>query len=280
VHFGKEETGLDESVKHSKVRPGESARIDQADPDDTLGFNGTKDDGLKRLEKLTSRLEELQELLYADHKRAVLIVLQGMDSAGKDGTIRRVFSGVNPEGVRVASFKIPSVVESEHDFLWRVHAEVPAQGEIVLFNRSHYEDVLITRVHRLIPRAVWERRYHEINAFERSLSEEGTTILKFFLHISRGEQKRRLKERLDDPTKHWKFRESDIQERRLWPAYMAAYEEALTKTSTTWAPWYVVPSNRKWFRDLFVSEQIVRTLEGFRMRYPPLPPELRAERVR
>jgi PPK2 family polyphosphate:nucleotide phosphotransferase len=267
-------------VKSSQVRPGEPARIDRADPDDLLGFEGTKDDGLKRLEELTSQLERLQELLYADHKRAVLIVLQGMDSAGKDGTIRRVFRGVNPEGVRVASFKTPSVLESEHDFLWRVHPEVPAQGEIVLFNRSHYEDVLITRVHGLIPRATWERRYREINEFERSLTEEGTTILKFFLHVSRGEQRRRLKERLDDPTKHWKFRESDIHERRLWPQYMRAYEEALTKTSTAWAPWYIVPSNRKWFRDLFVSDQIVRTLEGFRMRYPPLPPELRAVRVR
>jgi PPK2 family polyphosphate:nucleotide phosphotransferase len=262
------------------VRPGESARLDQADPDDTSAFKGTKDEGRKKLESLTRRLEELQNRLYAQHKHAVLIVLQGMDSAGKDGTIRRVFSGVNPEGVRVASFKVPSPLEAEHDFLWRVHAQVPALGEMVLFNRSHYEDVLITRVHGLITRPVWERRYREINDFERSLTEEGTTLLKFFLHISRGEQKERLKERLKDPTKHWKFRESDIHERRLWPAYMKAYEEALTKTSTRWAPWYVVPSNRKWFRDLFVSEKIVETLDGFRMRYPPLSPELRAARVR
>jgi len=262
------------------VRPGEPARLDRADPADASGFDGDKNDGLKKLGKLTIRLEELQELLYADQKHAILVVLQGMDSAGKDGTIRRVFSGVNPEGVRVASFKIPSVLESEHDFLWRVHQQVPARGEMVLFNRSHYEDVLISRVHGFIQRAVWERRYRQINAFEQSLTEEGTTILKFFLHLSRDEQKKRLKERLDDPTKHWKFRESDIQERRLWSAYMEAYEEALTKTSTTWAPWYVVPSDRKWFRDLFVSEQIVSTLERFRMRYPPLPPELRAAQVR
>jgi len=262
------------------VRPGEPARLDRADPADASGFDGDKNDGLKKLGKLTIRLEELQELLYADQKHAILVVLQGMDSAGKDGTIRRVFSGVNPEGVRVASFKIPSVLESEHDFLWRVHQQVPARGEMVLFNRSHYEDVLISRVHGFIQRAVWERRYRQINAFEQSLTEEGTTILKFFLHLSRDEQKKRLKERLDDPTKHWKFRESDIQERRLWSAYMEAYEEALTKTSTTWAPWYVVPSDRKWFRDLFVSERIVSTLERFRMRYPPLPPELRAAQVR
>jgi PPK2 family polyphosphate:nucleotide phosphotransferase len=267
-------------MKRYMIRPGEPAHLELADPDDTSGFNGVKDDGRKKLEKLTARLEELQELLYAEHKHAILVVLQGMDSAGKDGTIRRVFSGVNPEGVRVATFKVPSPLEVDHDFLWRAHAQAPARGEMVLFNRSHYEDVLITRVHGLIDRAVWERRYREINEFERALTEEGTTILKFFLHISRGEQKRRLKERLADPAKHWKFRESDIQERLLWRSYMEAYEEALTKTSTDCAPWYVVPSNRKWFRDLVVSERIVSALDRFRMRYPPLPPELRATRVR
>jgi PPK2 family polyphosphate:nucleotide phosphotransferase len=267
-------------MKRYIVRPGTPARLDQADPDDRSGFEGDKDDGIKKLETLTSRLEQLQELLYADQRHALLVVLQGMDSAGKDGTIRRVFSGVNPEGVRVVSFKVPSTVEAEHDFLWRVHAQVPAKGEMVLFNRSQYEDVLITRVHGLIKRAEWERRYHAINEFERMLTEEGTTVLKFFLNISRDEQKRRLKERLDDPTKHWKFRESDIQERQRWAEYMVAYEEALTKTSTAWAPWYVIPSNRKWFRDLAVSERIVSTLEAFRMRYPPLPPDLRKAQVR
>ena len=267
-------------MKRYMVRPGERVRLDQMDPNDTSGFDGVKDDGRKELEKLTARLEKLQELLYADHQRSVLVVLQGMDSAGKDGTIRRVFEGVNPQGVRVESFKKPSPNELDHDFLWRVHEQVPARGEMVLFNRSHYEDVLITRVHGLITRSVWERRYREINEFERALTEEGTTIIKFFLHISRGEQKRRLKERLDDPTKHWKFREADLQERLLWNQYMKAYEEALTKTSTRWAPWYVVPSNRRWFRDLFVSGRIVRALERLRMRYPPLPPDLRSARVR
>jgi PPK2 family polyphosphate:nucleotide phosphotransferase len=262
------------------IRPGERARLDRRDPEDTSEFRGDKDEGEKALEKMTGRLEELQELLYAEHKHSMLVVLQGMDSAGKDGTIRRVFKGVNPQGVRVASFKIPSVQELDHDFLWRVHEQAPARGEIVLFNRSHYEDVLITRVHGLIPKAVWERRYSEINEFERTLTEEGTTVLKFFLHISRSEQKRRLKERLDDPTKHWKFREGDLQERRRWSAYMHAYEEALAKTSTPWAPWYVVPSNRKWFRDLYVSERIVSALAKLRMRYPPLPPEFRNARVR
>jgi PPK2 family polyphosphate:nucleotide phosphotransferase len=267
-------------VKGFVVRPGAPAGLGKIDPDAKGGFGGDKEEGRKQLDKLTSRLEELQERLYAEHKHAILVVLQGMDSAGKDGTIRRVFSGVNPAGVRVASFKVPTTIEADHDFLWRVHSQVPSKGEMVLFNRSHYEDVLITRVHGLIPRAEWERRYGEINEFERSLTEEGTTILKFFLHISRDEQKRRLKERLDDPTKHWKFRESDILERRLWAAYMIAYEEALTKTSTRWAPWHVVPSNRKWFRDLYVSQRIVDTLDGFRMRYPSLPAGLRTTRVR
>jgi PPK2 family polyphosphate:nucleotide phosphotransferase len=255
-------------------------RLNRVDPDDTSGFDGVKDDGRKELDKLTHRLEELQELLYAEHRHAVLIVLQGMDSAGKDGTIRRVFDGVNPQGVRVAAFKKPSEHELDHDFLWRVHEQVPARGEMVLFNRSHYEDVLVTRVHGLIKRDVWEQRYREINEFERTLTQEGTTVLKFFLHISRGEQKRRLRERIDDPTKHWKFREADLQERRRWAEYRVAYEEALTKTSTTWAPWFVVPANRKWFRDLVVSERIVNALEGLRMRYPPLPPELRPHGVR
>jgi PPK2 family polyphosphate:nucleotide phosphotransferase len=267
-------------VRSGRVRPGERVRLARMDPDDTPGFSGVKDDGRRELTKLTVRLEKLQELLYAEHKHSVLVVLQGMDTAGKDGTIRRVFSGVNPEGVHVASFKVPSVQELSHDFLWRIHEQVPARGQMVLFNRSQYEDVLITRVHGLIPKAVWERRYREINEFERTLTEEGTTVLKFFLHISRGEQKRRLEERLADPTKHWKFAEADLQERELWTAYMRAYEEALTKTSTPWAPWYVVPSNRKWFRDLFVSDRIVTTLQGFRMRYPPLLPELRTARIR
>ena len=267
-------------MKGCLVRPGERVRLAQIDSDGTPGFRGGKDDAQRALAKLTVRLEKLQELLYAEHKHSLLIVLQGLDSAGKDGTIRRVFTGVNPEGVRVARFRIPSVLERDHDFLWRVHEQVPVRGEMVLFNRSHYEDVLVTRVHRLISKEVWERRYREITEFERSLNDEGTTVLKFFLHISRGEQKRRLKERLADPTKHWKFAESDLQERTLWASYMKAYEEAISKTSTPWAPWYVVPSNRKWFRDLFVSERIVRTLERFRMRYPPLLPEFRSTRVR
>jgi len=263
-----------------RVRPGSRVDLDRWDPDDTGDFRGAKDEGRAQLEKLTRRLEALQELLYAEHLRSVLVVLQGMDSAGKDGTIRRVFEGVNPEGVRVASFKRPTAVELDHDFLWRVHTVTPARGEMVLFNRSHYEDVLVPRVHRHIPRRVWERRYRSINEFERELTEEGTTVLKFFLHISRGEQKRRLKERMDDPEKQWKFREGDIEERRWWSEYRTAYEEAISRTSTRWAPWYVIPSNRRWYRDLAVSTRIVRTLTGFRMRYPRLPKTLRSARVR
>jgi PPK2 family polyphosphate:nucleotide phosphotransferase len=263
-----------------EVRSGRRFRLKDVDPDDTSGFDGAKDRGQKRLTKLTARLAELQELLYAEHRRAVLVVLQGMDSAGKDGTIRAVFAGVNPQGVRVARFGKPTPDELDHDFLWRVHAQMPGRGEMTLFNRSHYEDVLITRVHRLITRPVWERRYREINEFERALVEEGTTVLKFFLHISRDEQKRRLKERLDDPTKHWKFQYADLKERRRWDEYMDAYEEAISRTSTRWAPWCVVPSNHKWFRDLVVSERIVDTLAAFGMRYPSLPPKFRSARVR
>jgi PPK2 family polyphosphate:nucleotide phosphotransferase len=238
-----------------------------------------KDDGQKQLERLTLRLEKLQELLFAEQKHSFLVVLQGMDSSGKDGTIRRVFAGVNPQGVRVASFKQPSEFELRHDFLWRIYAQLPARGEMVLFNRSHYEDVLVSRVHGIISRDVWERRYREINEFERTLTEEGTTIVKFFLHLSRREQKRRLEERLRDPSKHWKFRESDVQERKRWTEYVRAYEEALGATSTKWAPWCIVPSDRKWFRDLVVSDRIVSSLDRLRMRYPPLPPAGRSARI-
>jgi len=261
------------------VRPGSRVRLDRIDTGDTSGFDGVKDAGRKELERLTDKLGQLQELLYAEHRHALLVVLQGMDSAGKDGTIRHVFRGVNPQGVHVASFKRPSELEYDHDFLWRIHRQTPALGEMVLFNRSHYEDVLVPRVHGSISRSTWERRYREINDFEKTLTEEGTTVLKFFLHVGRAEQKRRLKERLADPTKHWKFRSADVQERRLWDAYTRAYEEAISKTSTKWAPWYIVPSDRKWYRNLIVSEQIVRTLRGLKMRYPSLPEVFRSTRV-
>jgi PPK2 family polyphosphate:nucleotide phosphotransferase len=266
-------------IDRFRVTPGSAVRAQDWDGDETPGSRGGKGDGVKELAKLRDRLESLQELLYAEHRHRLLVVLQAIDSGGKDGTIRRVFEGVNPQGVRVASFKVPSVEELAHDFLWRVHRETPGSGEITIFNRSHYEDVLVARVHHLVAKSVWERRYQEINEFERTLTQEGTTILKFYLHIDKDEQKRRLQERLDDPTKHWKFSLSDPRERRYWGAYMRAYAEVVARTSTDWAPWYVVPSNRKWFRDLVVCRAIVKSLEAMHSKYPPLPSELRSLRI-
>jgi PPK2 family polyphosphate:nucleotide phosphotransferase len=263
-----------------RIRPDRRADLSARDTDAPRDLRGAKDEGGRRLERCKRRLAELQERLYADHSHALLVVLQGMDASGKDGTIRRVFEGVNPQGVRVVPFKAPTSEELDHDFLRRVHAQVPKKGEIVLFNRSHYEDVLVPRVHRTVARSTWERRYGAINDFERELADEGTTILKFFLHISRDEQKRRLKERLDDPTKHWKFRSDDVRERAWWEQYAAAYGEAIARTSTRWAPWYVVPADRKWYRDLVVTERLVRALEALRMRYPALPKEYRSTRIR
>jgi PPK2 family polyphosphate:nucleotide phosphotransferase len=232
---------------------------------------GDKETTQAATEKLVKRLGELQELLYAEHGRKVLILLQGMDTSGKDGTIRKVLRETSPQGVRVVSFKKPTEVELDHDYLWRVHAQVPGRGEMVVFNRSHYEDVLVVRVHSLVPKSVWRKRYDQINEFERMLTEEGTTILKFFLHISREEQRERLQARLDDPTKRWKFQHGDLAERKLWNAYSRAYEDVLTKTSTKHAPWHVVPADRKWARDWIVANTIVRVMENLRMKYPDPP---------
>jgi PPK2 family polyphosphate:nucleotide phosphotransferase len=251
-----------------RVEPGSQVDLSQWDPNDKSAFPMKKKEGRKQLLDLNQRLEALQELLYAEHKHKVLIVLQGMDTAGKDGTIRHVFEGVNPQGVRVAGFKKPTPQELDHDFLWRVHQQAPGRGEIVIFNRSHYEDVLVVRVHNLVPVAVWSKRHDHINAFERLLADEGTTILKFFLHIDLEEQRERLQARLDDPNKHWKFNPADLEERKLWPAYTEAYEEALSKTSTAWAPWTIVPANRKWYRNLVVGTVIVEALEALKMSYP------------
>ena len=199
----------------------------------------------------------------------VLIILQAMDAAGKDGTISHVMSGLNPQGCRVTSFKKPSVEETRHDFLWRIHKGVPEGGQIGIFNRSHYEDVLVVRVHELVPRPVWSKRYEQINAFERILSENGVTVLKFFLHISKDEKRERLKARIDDSTRHWKLAPEDFAERRFWNDYIKAYEDALTRCSTPWAPWYLIPANRKWFRNLAVSSILVRTLEEIDPKFPP-----------
>ena len=252
-----------------RIPPHTTIRLSDHDPGDLSAFAGGKEQGKTRSKHLNRRLEALQELLYAQGRHKVLVVLQAMDTGGKDGTIRRVFEGVNPAGVRVASFKVPTHEELAHDYLWRVHADTPGNGQITIFNRSHYEDVLVVRVHDLVPEEVWSRRYDHINAFERLLADEGTTIRKFFLHISPEEQAERLRARLDDPTKHWKFSVGDLEERRRWADYSAAYEEVLSRTSTEWAPWYVVPADRKWYRDLVVASVLVDTLEGLEMAYPP-----------
>jgi len=255
-------------MKQHLVEPGKKIKLAERDPQDTGDFKGGKEEGLKEIAKLNEKLQELQELLYAEGKHKVLVVLQATDTGGKDGAIRRVFDGVNPQGVKVASFKVPTAEEMAHDFLWRVHKVVPANGEMVIFNRSHYEDVLVVRVHDYVPKTVWSKRYDQINEFEKLLAESGTTIVKFFLHISKDEQKERLQARLDDPTKHWKFSLGDLGERKLWDDYQVAYEDALNKTSTEFAPWYVVPANRKWYRDLVISKVLVETLEGLKMEYP------------
>lgn len=262
-----------------RIPEGAKVRLARWDPADTSGFRGKKRDGLDELSKLRRKLDPLQELLYAEHKHAVLVVLQGMDTSGKDGTIRRVFEGVNPQGVRVARFRQPTPEELDHDFLWRAHKQVPEKGEIVIFNRSHYEGVLVERVHKLVPKEVWQPRYRQINDFERLLAEAGTTILKFYLHIDADEQRKRLTERLDDPSKNWKFNAADVQERKLFPEYMKAYQAALEKTSTSWAPWYLVPSNRVWYRDLVVCRILVEALEGLKMRFPPPAADLKSVRI-
>ncbi|WKZ38200.1 MAG: polyphosphate kinase 2 family protein [Anaerolineales bacterium] len=255
-------------MKQYLVEPGRKVKLTEQDPGGTGDFKGGKTGGLREAQKLNEELQSLQELLYAEGKHKVLVVLQAMDTGGKDGAIRRVFEGVNPQGVKVASFKVPTAKELSHDYLWRIHQVMPANGEMVIFNRSHYEDVLVVRVRNLVPKEVWSKRYDQINDFERMLAENGTTILKFFLHISKDEQKERLQARLDDPTKHWKFSLGDLEERKLWDDYQQAYEDAINKNSTDYAPWYVVPANRKWYRDLVISTILVETLKGLKMDYP------------
>jgi len=255
-------------MKPYLVKPGDKVDLSTHNPNDTSYFKGDKETGKTELLGFNDRLETLQEMLYAQHKHKVLVVLQAMDSGGKDGTIRHVFDGVNPQGVKVVNFRVPTPQELDHDYLWRIHQHTPGKGEIVIFNRSHYEDVLVVRVHELVPKSVWSRRYRHIRNFERMLAEEGTTILKFFLHIDKKEQKERFQSRLDTPQKRWKFRPGDLEERKLWKDYMAAYEEALSKTSTNWAPWYIIPANRKWYRNLAISKILVHTLEALNMKYP------------
>ncbi|MBT8215767.1 MAG: polyphosphate kinase 2 family protein, partial [Acidimicrobiia bacterium] len=249
-----------------RVEPGTAVDLSSIDPHETGGLN--KQQARAETKQLNRRLEALQELLYAEGKHKLLIVLQAMDAAGKDGTIRHVFDRVNPQGVKVASFKKPTDRELAHDYLWRVHAHTPGTGEITIFNRSHYEDVLIVRVLGLVPEERWSRRYDHIRDFEQLLADEGTTIRKFYLHIDKAEQKERLQARLDNPDKHWKFDVGDLAQRKLWDDYMAAYETAISRTSTEAAPWYVIPANRKWYRNLAISRILVDTLEGLNMSFP------------
>jgi PPK2 family polyphosphate:nucleotide phosphotransferase len=243
-----------------RIEPQTKFKLSAADADSTERLK-SKEDANGLLAKNTERLAELQYRLAAEKKRALLVVFQAMDGGGKDGTIRHVMSGLNPQGCRVTSFKVPAGEETEHDYLWRVHRAVPAFGEIGIFNRSHYEDVLVTRVHNLVPKPLWSKRYEQINAFEKMLFESGTTILKFYLHISRDEQKKRLEARVEDPAKNWKISPADMEERKYWDDYMQAYGDAIRNCSTKWAPWFVIPANKKWFRNLAVSRIIVETLE-------------------
>jgi PPK2 family polyphosphate:nucleotide phosphotransferase len=252
--------------KRFRVKPGSRVKLADFDPDDTAGAH--KKEVKERLEENVAKLADWQHRLYAEGKRAVLLILQGMDTSGKDGTIAHVMSGLNPQGCRVTSFKEPSAVELSHDFLWRVHQAVPARGEVGIFNRSHYESVLVERVHKLVPQEVWSRRYEQINEFEHILVENGVTVLKFFLNISKQEQLERLRARLDDPTKLWKFNPGDLQERKLWKDYMAAYEDALGRCSTAAAPWFIIPANKKWMRNLAVSQILLETFERLNPKFP------------
>jgi len=249
------------------VTPGKKAKLAEWDPEHTLGLD--KDDKMRRsLDKAIERIDKLQYLLYAEHKRALLIVLQGRDAAGKDGTIRHVMTGCNPQGCHVSSFKKPTPEEMSHDYLWRVHHAVPEYGDIGIFNRSVYEDVLVVRVHNMVPKEVWSRRYDQINEFEELLHDNNIKIVKFFLNISKDEQKKRFQQRIDDPTRHWKISESDFDERKFWDEYTDAYEDVLTKCSTQHAPWFIIPSNKKWFRNLAVSHIIAETMESLDMKFP------------
>jgi PPK2 family polyphosphate:nucleotide phosphotransferase len=249
------------------VPPGQRVTLSEVDPNATHGVS-SKPEARRQLKRRLERLNELQYLLYADGTRAVLVVLQAIDAGGKDGTIRNVMSGLNPAGCVVTSFKVPSGEERSHDFLWRIHKAVPPLGSVGVFNRSHYEDVLAARVHKLVPRAAWKSRYRQINEFERMLSQNGVAILKFFLHIDKEEQARRLRARLEDPTRNWKFSEGDLAERALWKDYMAAFEDAINECNTPWAPWHLVPANKKWYRDWAVAGALVDLMESLPLRYP------------
>jgi len=254
--------------KKFAVERGSKLRLSKIDASYT-GKHETHEKALPEIQAHVERMDKLQYLLFADANQSLLVVFQALDAAGKDGVIRHVFSGMNPQGTFVYGFKQPSKYEAAHDFLWRAHLRTPGKGEVVVFNRSYYEDVLVVRVHKLVPNAVWSKRYDLINDFETMLSQNGTTILKFYLHISPEEQLSRFKQRLDDPSRRWKISESDYSERELWPEYMAAYEDAMTLTSTKHAPWYIIPANHKWFRNLAVSQIVADALDEMGLKLPP-----------
>jgi PPK2 family polyphosphate:nucleotide phosphotransferase len=248
------------------VAPGSRIRLEDFDPGNTHGVG--KEAGVGQLAKNLEELSELQYRLYAEARRSLLVVLQGIDAGGKDGTIKHVMSGLNPQGVDVTSFKVPEGAEKRHDYLWRIHQAVPEWGKIGIFNRSHYEDVLVVRVHGLAPKPVWSKRFDQINEFERMLSASGVRIVKFLLYISKDEQAARFRDRLDHKSKNWKFSPADLQEREFWNDYTAAYEDMLRKCSTKFAPWYLIPANHKWFRNLAVSQILRDTLDRMDLKFP------------
>lgn len=250
-----------------RVTPGRKVKLENYPTDVTPGFK-QKPDVDEILRETAAKMADLQYLMFAENKRSLLIVLQAMDTGGKDGTIRHVMTGLNPAGVQVTSFKVPSELERNHDFLWRIHQAVPRRGDFGIFNRSHYEDVIVVRVHDLVPREVWKERYEMINRFERHLVDNNVTILKFFLHISKEEQKRRIQARIDEPTKCWKLSPSDFEERKFWSDYQEAYADALSQCSTSYAPWFIIPADKKWFRNLAVAEIMLETLQSMKMKFP------------
>ena len=258
------------------VRPGSRIKLADIDPGDTHGVK--KEEATDHLSKNLERLSVLQYMLYAEAQRSLLVVLQGIDAGGKDGTIRHVMSGLNPQAVKVAAFKVPEGPEKRHDYLWRVHEAVPECGQLGIFNRSHYEDVLVVRVHGLVPKPVWQKRYRQINDFERMLCENKVRIVKFLLYIDKKEQARRFRERLEDKSKNWKFSPADVKEREYWDQYIGAYEDMLRKCSTKNAPWYVIPANKKWFRNLAVSQIMRDELEAMKLKYPAPAADLSAIR--
>ena len=270
-------------MKRYFISPKEKFKLRKIKPGDTGDFADNdkgKAKAEEEMQKFLARLDDLQGLLYANAKRALLIVLQAMDTGGKDGTIKHVMSGVNPQGCRVASFKVPTPIEASHDFLWRVHQQVPPKGYIGIFNRSHYEDVLVTRVHKMISRKTQEKRFREINDFEQMLDQDGTSVIKFFLHISKDEQRRRLEARAQDPKKHWKFSINDLKERTFWSDYQKAFEETIEATSTKHAPWVVVPANNKWFRNYVVGRIVVETLDDMKLSWPPGPEDINFKKLK